>query len=76
MLTVCVIEKLDFVARTVCEIENRPFGGIQLVMAGDFYQLLPVTNKQDDGQFCSRQYGVRWPSFWPGLGEVPCSIHR
>ncbi len=41
MLDGCMFDKLDYVARRVRSNE-RAFGGIQLVLAGDFFQLPPV----------------------------------
>ena len=44
----------------VCAIknENVSFGGIQLVLCGDFHQLAPVPNFlcQEDGEFCFRSH--------------------
>lgn len=37
-----LFEKLDHVARVIRQ-SNRPFGGIQVVMSGDFFQLPPVS---------------------------------
>lgn len=37
-----LLEKLDFIARRVRRRETERFGGIQLVLAGDFCQLPPV----------------------------------
>ncbi|CDR46033.1 CYFA0S21e01288g1_1 [Cyberlindnera fabianii] len=39
------LDKLDQVARGVREVD-LPFGGIQVVLTGDFFQLPPVPNKQ------------------------------
>jgi ATP-dependent DNA helicase PIF1 len=42
MMTPDLLEKLDAVARRVRRRPAQPFGGIQLVLAGDFCQLPPV----------------------------------
>ncbi|GAM21820.1 hypothetical protein SAMD00019534_049950 [Acytostelium subglobosum LB1] len=36
-----LFEKLDVIARTL-KVNDKPFGGIQLVLCGDFFQLPPV----------------------------------
>lgn len=43
MLTPELFEKLDAVGRAIRRCD-RPFGGIQLVFVGDFYQLPPVSS--------------------------------
>jgi len=43
-----LLDKLDFIARQV-RASALPFGGIQLVFAGDFFQLPPVFKKQAPG---------------------------
>ena len=42
MLTPELFEKLDQVGRKVRRNEHLPFGGLQLVFVGDFYQLPPI----------------------------------
>lgn len=42
-----LFDVLDFVARSVRGMPQQPFGGIQLVMCGDFLQLPPVR-----GRYC------------------------
>jgi len=42
-----LLEKLDFIARRVRRKETERFGGIQLVLAGDFCQLPPVQKEAD-----------------------------
>ncbi len=42
-----LLEKLDYVFRHVRKILNKPFGGVQLVFVGDFYQICPVSTDAD-----------------------------
>ncbi|XP_060087615.1 ATP-dependent DNA helicase PIF1 [Heteronotia binoei] len=44
-------DKLEAVARTVRKCEN-PFGGIQLIICGDFLQLPPVSKGTEQAKFC------------------------
>lgn len=46
MLSRELFEKLEFIARAIKE-SNKPFGGIQLILSGDFYQLKPVVSSKD-----------------------------
>jgi ATP-dependent DNA helicase PIF1 len=54
MLSRELFEKLDEIARTIRN-STQPFGGIQLVLSGDFYQLAPVSKESEGAasrQFC------------------------
>ena len=53
MMTPELFEKLDELGRKLRRNETRPFGGIQLVLVGDFFQLPPVTksDEQEDTAF-------------------------
>lgn len=42
-----LIDKLDWIARRLLDA-SKPFGGIQIVLCGDFYQLPPVDRKKDN----------------------------
>ncbi|XP_049633821.1 ATP-dependent DNA helicase PIF1 [Suncus etruscus] len=46
-----LFDKLEAVARMVRQ-QDKPFGGIQLIICGDFLQLPPVTKGTQPPQFC------------------------
>lgn len=45
MMTPDILEKLDYIARRVRKDINTRFGGLQLILVGDFCQLPPVSTK-------------------------------
>ena len=47
MMSQHMFELLDFLGKNIRR-NNRPFGGIQLIMFGDFFQLHPVCKDQED----------------------------
>ncbi|XP_042543706.1 ATP-dependent DNA helicase PIF1 [Dipodomys spectabilis] len=51
MVEADLFDKLEAVARAVRQ-QNKPFGGIQLIICGDFLQLPPVTKGSQSPQFC------------------------
>ena len=53
MMSVKLIELLDMTAKK-CRKNNQPFGGLQIIFSGDFYQLPPVGNNTEPNtaQFC------------------------
>lgn len=50
MLSKKLFEKLNEIGQKL-RYDERPFGGIQLIFSGDFYQLPPIIKDEDDG-FC------------------------
>ncbi|KAG6866015.1 hypothetical protein C0991_009423 [Blastosporella zonata] len=42
-----LFDKLEYIARVVRK-SKKPFGGLQLVLSGDFFQLPPVPEKTHD----------------------------
>jgi len=53
MMSQKIFEMLDAIGKAVRK-SQKPFGGIQMIFSGDFYQLPPVGNKdeQDTTKFC------------------------
>jgi len=55
MMSKRLFDILDRVGKTARNCHSRPFGGIQLIFCGDFYQLPPVgvnTEDPDNARFC------------------------
>tara|TARA_B100000902_G_scaffold209372_1_gene199275 strand:- start:480 stop:1796 length:1317 start_codon:yes stop_codon:yes gene_type:complete len=50
---------LDLIGRIVRNRRETPFGGIQLILSGDFYQLPPIGNEDDEDScaFCFESDG-------------------
>ncbi len=46
-----LFEKIEYVARIVRQ-SSRPFGGVQLICCGDFFQLPPVSRRGAETCFC------------------------
>ncbi|AMD22070.1 HGL270Wp [Eremothecium sinecaudum] len=45
-----LLDKIDFIAKKIRKSE-KPFGGIQVIFCGDFFQLPPVTKNGDQPRF-------------------------
>ena len=62
-------DKLEAVARAVRKKENILFGGIQLILSGDFLQLPPVTKQQGPKKFCFQVKNYDPLTFHPKTGQ-------
>lgn len=51
-----VLDAIDQVLRRYKYRRDQPFGGVQLVMIGDLFQLSPVVTKGDDEEAMSKYY--------------------
>jgi ATP-dependent DNA helicase PIF1 len=61
MMSLKIFELLDYLGQKIRK-NTRPFGGIQVIFSGDFFQLPPVPDRDDadTGKFCFES--PRWSS--------------
>jgi len=54
MMSSKMFEMLDQIGKAIRKNPGKPFGGIQLIFTGDFFQLPPIPDYEDpmSGQFC------------------------
>lgn len=75
MMSPTLLRKLDQIARLLRQSPKIPFGGIQLVFVGDFYQLPPVLKSGSDEQHdCDRdgvpyEYCFETPTWTDAIDE-------
>lgn len=51
MIDSVLFDKIEAIARAIRKNE-KPFGGIQLIICGDFLQLPPIMKKNETKKFC------------------------
>lgn len=70
MMSKRIFELLDEIGRTIRYCHHKPFGGIQVVFTGDFYQLPPVGNAGEPGstEFCFES--LLWPETFPLANHI------
>jgi ATP-dependent DNA helicase PIF1 len=54
MMSSKMFNLLDKIGRATRRVQSKPFGGIQLIFTGDFFQLPPISDQDDpsSGEFC------------------------
>ena len=68
MMSKKLFEILDYVAKNIRR-DLDPFGGIQIIFSGDFYQLPPVGDSStDEGKFCFESN--LWEMTFPNIIEL------
>ena len=70
MLSYKLFALLDKIGKTIRGAPHLPFGGIQLIFTGDFYQLPPVGDRDDpeSAQFCFEH------PLWNDTFDISCQI--
>ena len=78
MLSLKIFKILDLIAKKIKKKPHLPFGGIQIIFSGDFYQLPPVGDEDDPEslQFCFET--PLWNETFPQeTNQIPLTIiHR
>lgn len=66
MLSKKLLTCIDYIARISRNNRDTPFGGLQIILSGDFYQLPPVgqDDEQDTTAFCFESES------WAGIDEI------
>ena len=70
MMSQKMFDVLDRIGQVIRKTPLRPFGGIQVIFIGDFYQLPPV-GKRDDPEtmrFCFES--ARWAATFPATSQI------
>jgi ATP-dependent DNA helicase PIF1 len=67
MMSQKIFDILDGLGKTIRK-NPLPFGGLQVIFSGDFYQLPPVTREEDDNAFCFESAG--WFKTFPVVVQL------
>ena len=82
-IKVLIIDEVSMMSAKMFDVLNRigkmirrsdqPFGGIQIILTGDFYQLPPIENKgePESGKFCFQS--LQWNTTFPYENQVVLS---
>jgi ATP-dependent DNA helicase PIF1 len=70
MMTPDLLEKLDLVARKIRKNPKTRFGGLQILLAGDFCQLPPVTKSDASGADSAPQFVFQMPLWSELVDEI------
>ena len=76
MLDASLLEKLEHIARTIRN-SPKPFGGIQVILSGDFYQLPPVPDRLSGISPRFAFESACWPDLFPfGQMKALTQVYR
>lgn len=55
-----LLDAIDQTLRANGKNADAPFGGVQMIFFGDFFQLPPVVTSQTEHAFFANEYGTPW----------------
>ncbi len=70
MMTPALLEKLNEIGKKVRRNATKPFGGIQLLFVGDFFQLPPVQTKDEQNKLLFAFQSDEWAECVPHTVEL------
>lgn len=70
MLSLKLFIILDLIAKRVKQKRDQPFGGMQIIFSGDFYQLPPVGNENDPDSFKFCFETPLWDELFPKKNQI------
>lgn len=73
MMTPEILELLDTVGKLVRRDERKPFGGLQIILVGDFFQLPPVVKADDTDKRAETAFVFESP-LWQTLNLKVCRL--
>ena len=60
MVNANLFDAIDLQMRANGKDSSKPFGGAQIIMFGDFFQLPPVVTKDEVAKYFAKEYGSPW----------------
>jgi ATP-dependent DNA helicase PIF1 len=76
MMTPDLLEKLDEIGKKIRRNPDKPFGGIQLLLVGDFYQLPPVITKAETAASQSKKIFAFQSSLWDAIIDTTVELRQ
>ncbi len=76
MMTPDLLEKLDEIGKKLRRRADKPFGGIQLLLVGDFFQLPPVITRAEQGASAEKKIFAFQSSIWDTIIDKTIELRQ